>query len=82
MTSVTGLKLLQAYSDSDEENDFPSDQSNTDKNESEIRDGKPDYDHFKPVDPSLSIVSKISIESAPVVLYSVSFFSTMMIINK
>ena len=66
-TSTNSLNLLTAYG-SDEE----SSTGDTEDNSSSIENTGPrDYEQYKPADPSLSLASSISIDAAPVVLYSV-----------
>ena len=60
---ATSLSLLKAYgSDSDNE----STDTNESINENEV------VHTYKPIDPSLSIISTITVDSAPLVHYSVN----------
>jgi hypothetical protein len=63
------LNLLSAYNESEEENNSTSEDS-TSKNEEEKQ--PHDYETYKPADSSISVASSITIDAAPVVLYSVS----------
>lgn len=59
---ATSLNLLKAYgSDSDNESVGSNESSNSEP-----------VTTFKPIDPSLSLVAKITVDSAPLVHYSVS----------
>jgi hypothetical protein len=61
---ATSLKLLKAYG-SDSDNESSSESTNEDKDETVV-------DFSRPIDPSLSLISSIKIDAAPLVLYSVS----------
>ena len=66
MATATSLKLLTAYgSDSD------SDETNKEEESEKAAEKENKFEAYEPVDPSMSIASSISINSAPVVLYSV-----------
>ena len=67
---ASALNLLQAYNDSDEENNQEAKDDKENENKIETNETG-----IKPIDPSFSIASSISIDSAPVVLYSVIFYS-------
>ena len=60
--------LLQAYDSDKEDDQSASSNENASKEEEELK--------MKPIDPSLSLVSSITIEAAPLVLYSVSSLKT------
>ena len=60
---ATSLKLLRAYgSDSETESTGSNDSANEDKIVNE----------YKPIDPKLSLISSISVDAAPLVLYAVN----------
>ena len=63
--------LLQAYDSDKEDDQSASSNENTSSQSKEEEEFK-----MKPIDPSLSLVSSITIEAAPLVLYSVSSLTT------
>lgn len=63
---ASSLKLLKMYgSDSDNESATSNDSTNEDKDET--------VKVYRPIDSSLSLISTINVDSAPLVLYSVKF---------